>query len=660
MHRAGCRNAWPFALLFAARAPEASPAPLPPHAPRLPSVRGHVVAGHRAAPGARRPSVRRGAAEARLAALCTTPRRAGRRRRQGRGSAVMKEADLAGIERWTDLSTLGDPDRILRNFQEFSGLVGAAQHCLGRGDHAMAAVLGDAALGHALARHPGLFACPALEHLLVALGRAALPPAGPPRPRPGAIRHVLHVCSYVRPVGGHSRLIWRWIGADAGRRHSLALTRETHWTIPEPLREAVRGSGGRITIVNSVPGGLLRWARRLHAIARTADAIVLHGNDDVLPLIALAGLAQEIPVILVDHADHLFWLGAGTATLIASMRESGLRLARRRRGVDPSRQALLPTLIEPPVRDLGRTQARRALGIPEDAVVLLSIARAGKYACVNGVSFAEAHLPLLLAYPRAELVVVGPGRPTTWAAAIAAAGGRIRTFAETPDTARFYAAADLYLDSYPHTSITSLLEAGAHGIPLVTLDPYGEQAEVLAADMPGLTGSLVRTGSHADYLRQVGALVADAAARRRLGDATRAKILACHTGTAWRQALEDVYRRALAAPRAVPPHPLQDPPPARPEPETLDLLLPLHGRAVEVTEAIEARLRLMPLWRHMFHMARMARAVGVGRWMASGGPKRLVPLWLVCLLRWRPTSRMRGRTGGSGAGCGRAAGPGPA
>jgi glycosyltransferase involved in cell wall biosynthesis len=544
------------------------------------------------------------------------------------------------MEKWTDLASFGDRDRILANFESFSGLLDAARAHLNRGEAEMAAVLGDAALGYALARHPGVFGSAALEQLLVELGRAALPPSMSRRPSgDGAgVRHVLHVATYVRPVGGHSRLIWRWAAQDSSRRHSLALTRETQWCVPRQMRDAIEASGGDVTIVNAVPGGLLRWARRLRDLAGTADAIILHSNDDVLPTLALATVAQEVPVIFVDHADHLFWLGASTSTLVAGMRQSGLRLARRRRGIEPSRQVLLPTLIDPVVQPGGRAEARRLLGIAEDAIVLLSIARAGKYASVNGISFAEAHLPILLAHPQTVLLVVGPGQPADWAVAMARAGGRIRSHGESPDTTVFYAAADIYLDSFPHTSITSLLEAGALGIPLVTLDPHAESAEVLGADMPGLDGTMVSARSHAAYAQHLDALIGDPEYRRRLGQATRAHILACHAGAAWQSALEEVYRRALAAPRPAPPGMA----PQVPSFDELDLLLPLHGQEhIDTAGVIQARLRLMPLLPRLRHLALLAGGSGPGRSLMLVALKSFIPVWLVCLARWRPPPRAR-------------------
>src|SRR3954470_6656860 len=67
---------------------------------------------------------------------------------------------VACVEKWTNLAAFGDRDRILANFEGFSGLLDAARAHLNRGEAEMAAVLGDAALGYALAGIPAYSAAP--------------------------------------------------------------------------------------------------------------------------------------------------------------------------------------------------------------------------------------------------------------------------------------------------------------------------------------------------------------------------------------------------------------------------------------------------------------------------------------------------------------------
>jgi hypothetical protein len=212
---------------------------------------------------------------------------------------------------------------------------------------------------------------------------------------------------------------------------------------------------------------------------------------------------------------------------------------------------LLPTILEPANRLLTRSQAKHQLGIGENNIVILSIARAEKYRTVDGVNFAEAHIQLLKKYSQCLLIVVGAGDSNEdWSAAFHQTGGRIHILKQTKDTAVYYQAADIYVDSFPFVSITSLLEAGSFGIPLVTRYPYSSDAcQILGADMPGLTGNLIRARDIEEYTAMLSNLVEDAEGRQSLGEATRCTIEKSHWGENWQRLLEDVYYRAVTLPR---------------------------------------------------------------------------------------------------------------
>jgi glycosyltransferase involved in cell wall biosynthesis len=433
----------------------------------------------------------------------------------------------------------------------FRRLADRAADSLRRGRADAAAVHAEIAANYAMSHHAGLFASPELERLLLSIGRE-LPSPSPDRARStradGMPRAVLHVLTRAFDIGGDARTVWRWIGLDSGRAHSVALTRQGAVPVPAPLRMAVAASGGQIHVLNGRRGGLLAWASALRALAARADLVVLHVHPyDVIPPLAFADKSCTPPVVFVDHADHAFWLGIGCSDVVAALRESGRCLARGRRGVAPERSALLPIPLDPAPPALSRAEARARLGLAEDAPVLLSIARPHKYTPLDDESFVEAAVPIVERCPSAVLLAIGPEHAGPWAAAAARTGGRVRALGLRDDTAPFYRAADVYLDSYPVVSITSLLEAGGHGLPLVSrLPPLGAPG-VLGADTPGL-GRLVRARDAAGFRAAVGHLLADPEHRARLGAATRRDIAAAHTGDGWRRALADLYRLAATLP----------------------------------------------------------------------------------------------------------------
>ena len=181
----------------------------------------------------------------------------------------------------------------------------------GRADDAVAAVQ----LGATMAsyRHPGALASPRLERVLADLG-AALPPL-PPRGAPTG--RILHVATETYAVGGHTRMIWRWIARDPGHIHSLLLTHQ-RVEVPAGLIEAVqrlgrrrgradrRGAGARPR-ADAARGGRRRGLRDR---ARAPDGLAARRWR-------FAEAENRPPVAVFNHADHVFWLGAAIADVAA-------------------------------------------------------------------------------------------------------------------------------------------------------------------------------------------------------------------------------------------------------------------------------------------------------------------------------------------------------
>lgn len=444
---------------------------------------------------------------------------------------------------------------IPQNFQTFHDFLSRASSLAKSGEYNAAATYAQIAANHAQVNHCGFYVSPELDRLLLEIGRKTISTDLDYRDRgadPANTQHVLHVSTHVRNIGGISRLLWRWIQQDTNRTHSVALTRQGSQEIPQQLRDAVLDRQGQIYILNDGIDGITEIAKRLHQCAETADVVVLHTWEyDVVPTIAFANRAQSPPIIYTNNGDQLFWVGASVSDVVANLRESGQQLSLTRRGIEPARNMLLPIILEPACRILTQSEAKRQLDIDENQIVLLSIARAEKYRTIDGVNFAQAHVELLKKYSQCILIVVGAGDSNEdWSTAIEATAGRIRVLGQTKDTAVYYQAADIYVDSFPFVSNTSLLEAGSFGIPLVSRYPYPSDAcQILGADMPGLTGNLIRATDLEQYTAVLSDLVEDEAGRHSRGAATRSAIEQNHWGEDWQHRLEDVYYRAVSLPR---------------------------------------------------------------------------------------------------------------
>jgi len=180
--------------------------------------------------------------------------------------------------------------------------------------------------------------------------------------------------------------------------------------------------------------------------------------------------------------------------------------------------------------------------------VILSIARPHKYMTMDNQNFAAIHTPVLEKYKKAILLVVGPDESDEWKIENKKTNGRVLAFGKREDTAIFYEAADIYVDSYPINSITSLLEAGCYGLPLISRCPYPEESAVLCADAPGLTNRLIITRNLQEYHSRLSHLIENEKYRLDLGEETRQSISSLHGGALWNQSLNALYHQASNTP----------------------------------------------------------------------------------------------------------------
>jgi glycosyltransferase involved in cell wall biosynthesis len=523
----------------------------------------------------------------------------------------------------------------------FHGLIAQAKNLVKSHQYDAAAVYAEIAACYALCQHCGIFASIELEHILLTIGQQAIKQSDSIPKRINLSKdpkNILHVATNVGAIGGHSRMIWRWMQKDTARSHSLVLTRQDQKEVPNLMKEAVANSQGRIYSLRESLGHLVSRAKQLRQIAASADLVVLHTScEDVIPIIAFANKEQSPPIILLNHADHLFWLGVSISDIVADLRESGVCISQERRGIEAKRNAVLPIILPPIHRTLTRVEAKNKLGIDEGSIILLSIARSHKYKPMNGINFAEIHVPLLERYKQAILVVIGPGTREDWSEAIQRTQGRINVLEEREDTSIFYQAADIYVDSFPIISNTSLLEAGSYGIPLVSCYPFHSKlCSILGADMPGLTGNLVRATHFEEYTAVLSQMIEDEAFRSSIGEETRKKIAEIHQEN-WQQALEKLYFLATHVSK-VPVPSVSVERQFLGEPDTFFPYF-FEQEGFDIDWLFHSRFGIMPFSKRFRHWIKTVKKYGFSRFTRFSWLSTLLPEWAYVklknlLLRW--------------------------
>ena len=426
----------------------------------------------------------------------------------------------------------------------------AAETWLGRRDLEQALRFAQTA-ACLLARQNRDLTSPRIENMLLRVAAMLPCPAAPePTARLGARqgKTCLHVINSALPSGGHTAMATRWILINAeGRVHSVAILGQTA-PVPEELAEAVRASGGELVCADPKKSFVSRacWLRNL--VRRQADSVVLHVDaSDVLSPVAF-GAAGGPPVMMVNHAAHLFWLGAATTDLVLNCRGSALERhwTEVYRGIPRSATVPIP-LVDPCSAPAGAgegqgVETRRRLGVPPGRLLILTSGDAYKFAPMGGLDFLQVCEDILHQLPDAHLAVLGLPEDRRWKQARIRTGSRLKAHGRvTRDEVRAcLQAADLYIEGFPFGSTTALLEAGLSGLPVV-LSP-AECPPPFGSDGVAIDHVLERASSVSDYQKKVVALGQDAALRERLGSVVRRSVARHHTGQGWKDYVEEAYR----------------------------------------------------------------------------------------------------------------------
>jgi len=346
---------------------------------------------------------------------------------------------------------------------------------------------------------------------------------------------ILHVATTIS-IEGHGRLINNLVKNDPKTCHSLIVTNQGNTKLPTWLGETISRNGGAVIQLPST-SMFLSKAKWLRAVARSGvDAIILHHHpNDPIPIVALA-MHDCPPTAVMNHADHVFWLGSSVADTVVNIRQSGLHVSKTRRF--SRHNCLLPIPLSAPSETLTKEEARQKLGIPSDQQMLLSIGSAYKYQATETHDFFRTTARILSRYPKAHLYVIGVEKKQL-ANLHAFHQKQLHLLGRIEDVRPFYSAADLYLEGFPIGSQTAFLDAVAAGVcSILSLIP---ESALLATDDPALDGILQHPKTEDEYVALVGSLIENKEQRESIVRQVKDRVLAYHCHDQWAAHLKDLY-----------------------------------------------------------------------------------------------------------------------
>lgn len=325
---------------------------------------------------------------------------------------------------------------------------------------------GKKAIRAAVMGSTGVYFSKQIEDIFIALAKK-IKVKLPEKYKPNSVLHVVTECY---GVGGHSRVVERWITyRQPEETHSIYFTRMKIKNVPEIFKELVRNSSGQIYSGRSRIFDIIK-AIHLRRLAMNYERVILHVHMyDVVPLIAFGSDDFNRTVILYNHADHLFWVGAQLPHLICETRNWGERFTKNMRGCDNSYVLGIPASGKQPILS-EKVEASYA-----GRKIITSIGMPHKYFSVPECNyFYDYMVAILKTTDDVEFRIIGPTFDDfpEWKALSTTYDGRLHVLGKVTGKAynEYINESLIVVDSFPMSGGTALSDVVSMRKPVLSLD----------------------------------------------------------------------------------------------------------------------------------------------------------------------------------------------
>lgn len=343
-------------------------------------------------------------------------------------------------------------------------------------------ILAKNALDFAASGGTGIYSCDVLENVYLDLARENEIPLEHIQPEKGTF---VHVMTTAYSSGGHTRVVERWIGqAPETQKHDLILLeKKKKDPLPALLEENVREKNGTIRCYDPY-SPMLERALKLREAAMHYEYVILHIHpNDPIALIAFGTPEFTRPVIVFNHADHIFWAGVSIADMVAELSSGGLKTSREQRLVKKSFRLGIPVENKEMLLP-SQEEARKKLNIPADKKAVLLSGHSGKLRPAGKSDITRVLDDMLRQNPDVLLYVIGPSaKEKHWKRLMQTAGGRLIMPGQVDydkEYPLYLSASDFVIDSYPVGGGTAMIDAVLAGKPVLSLETAIPRLDYLA------------------------------------------------------------------------------------------------------------------------------------------------------------------------------------
>ena len=290
----------------------------------------------------------------------------------------------------------------------------------------------------------------------------------------------LHVMTTGYSSGGHTRVVERCIeNAPQTQSHSVVILNNSGFDTLV-LENNIKEKNGQLIIFNG-EDSINKKALDLRKLALNYEYIVLHTHmHDIIPTLAFGVEEFKRPVILYNHATHLFWIGKSIADVVIDI-INGDNVTKIRRNIPDSYFMGIPSK-EIVFKNKDKVAARIKLGIPLDKKIIVTSGKSIKFSILDDEDNYARVIEKIINKNTYCYMIGLDKNDKKWSKYIRKSKGHIIQ----KDSVGFYegyldylAAADLYIDSYPIAGGTAMMDAISQNTPSISLKSTFSQLNYL-------------------------------------------------------------------------------------------------------------------------------------------------------------------------------------
>ena len=292
----------------------------------------------------------------------------------------------------------------------------------------------------------------------------------------------LHVLTEGYNTGGHTRVVERWIkNATSNQIHSVVEIKSIG-KILTTLQENIKEKNGEyIQFDNNL--SMSEKSLKLRELGMHYEYIILHSHmDDPIPTIAFGTEEFTRPVLLYNHASHLFWLGKSVADLVLDI-EKDDEVTKIKRGISNTYFLGVPTNDINLSDSVDKNEIRKKINLPTDKKIIVTSGHEIKFRTIGNDNYIDTLKKII--DNDTFLYAIGISKENKdWIKANKETGNHIVPIEFIDFNNGFLdylKCADLYLDSYPLCGGTAVIDAISSGTPALSLKSVYPQFDYLTS-----------------------------------------------------------------------------------------------------------------------------------------------------------------------------------